>query len=135
MSPHPGQRPLTRRAVPTHPGGPTRAAGWIEVGHAADVPLLEGRSVRVGDARIAIFHLPNGWAAIDHSCPHAGGPLADGIVADRCVICPLHNRRYSLVTGERQDAEGAGVRIYDVRERDGVLELRTAEHDLLDQAA
>ena len=25
-----------------------------------------------------------------------GGPLADGIVADRCVTCPLHGRRFDL---------------------------------------
>ena len=126
---HPRQRTLAP------PVQATRDSDWIRVGRATDVPLLEGRSVRIGDARIAIFRLPSGWAAIDHSCPHAGGPLADGIVADRCVICPLHNRRYSLLSGERQDAGGARVRTYHVRERDGVLELRAPEHGLLDQAA
>jgi len=106
----------------------TDGAGWIAIGRASEVPLLEGRSVRLGDRRIAIFRLRDGWAAVDHACPHRGGPLADGIVADRCVICPLHNRRFSLTTGERQDSAGAGVRTYEVRERDGQLELN--EHDL-----
>ena len=102
-------------------------AEWFPIGRAADVPMLEGRSVRVGGRRIAVFRLPDGWAAIEHSCPHKGGPLADGIVADRCVTCPLHNQRFSLQTGERQDAEGEGVQTYAVREREGQLELRRAE--------
>lgn len=99
-------------------------AGWLQVGAAADVPMLEGRSVEVDGRRIAVFRTPEGWAAIDHACPHAGGPLGDGIVSDRCVTCPLHGRRFSLDTGEREDAPGAGVRAYEVRERDGYLELR-----------
>jgi len=99
---------------------------WLRIGRASDVPLLEGRSVDVGGWRIAVFRLPDGWVAADHACPHQGGPLGDGIVADRCVTCPLHNQRFSLETGERQDAEGPGVRMYEVRERAGQLELRRA---------
>ena len=101
----------------------TRGSGWVPIGWASEVPLLEGRSVRFADRRIAIFRMADGWAAIDHVCPHRGGPLADGIVADQCVICPLHSHRFSLTTGERQDSPGAGVRTYQVRERDGRLEL------------
>ena len=101
---------------------------WVAVGRADDVPLLEGRSVQFGAQRVAIFRLPDGWAAIEHRCPHEGGPLADGIVADACVTCPLHGWRFDLRTGARQGGDGA-VRAYAVRERDGLLELR-AEDDV-----
>jgi nitrite reductase (NADH) small subunit len=101
---------------------------WLRIGRAADVPLLEGRSVEVGERRIAVFRLADRWVAIDHACPHQGGPLSDGIVAEDCVICPLHNQRFSLSTGERQDGGGeGGVRTYGVRERHGALELRRAD--------
>jgi nitrite reductase (NADH) small subunit len=100
---------------------------WVRVGRAADVPLLEGRSVEVDGRRIAVFRLPDGWAAIDNACPHERGPLGDGIVAEWCVTCPLHNQRFLLQTGERQDAPGEGVQAYEVRERDGLLELRRAD--------
>jgi nitrite reductase (NADH) small subunit len=100
--------------------------GWVPVGRAGDVPLLEGRSVQFGAQRVAIFRLPDGWAAIQHACPHMGGPLADGIVADRCVTCPLHGWRFDLRTGARVGGDGA-VATYDVRERDGLLELRVAD--------
>jgi len=103
-----------------------RRTEWLPIGRAADIPMLEGRSVEVDRRRIAVFRLPDGWAAIDNACPHRGGPLGDGIVADHCVTCPLHNRRFSLHTGARQDAEGEGVRTYEVRERAGALELRGA---------
>jgi nitrite reductase (NADH) small subunit len=98
-------------------------SAWVPVGRAADVPLLEGRSVMVGPQRIAVFRLPSGWAAVDHACPHKGGPLADGIVADSCVTCPLHQRRFDLHTG-RQVGGDDRIATYEIRETaDGALEL------------
>jgi NAD(P)H-dependent nitrite reductase small subunit len=64
-----------------------------------DVPLGEGRAVTLCGRCIALFRTPNGWYALDAACPHRGGPLADGIVSDRAVICPLHERRFDLATG------------------------------------
>lgn len=102
---------------------------WLPIGRAADVPLWEGRRVTVAGRRIAVFRLADGWAALDHACPHRGGPLSDGIVSGQCVTCPLHNQRFSLRTGERQDAAGPGVGTYAVRERNGQLEICRAELD------
>ncbi len=64
-----------------------------------DVPLGEGRAITLDGHRIAIFRAAGGWHAIDAVCPHRGGPLADGIVCDSAVICPLHERRFDLRTG------------------------------------
>jgi nitrite reductase (NADH) small subunit len=64
-----------------------------------DIPLGEGRSITLDGRRIAIFRSAAGWYALDAACPHMGGPLADGIVCDRSVICPLHDRRFDLQTG------------------------------------
>lgn len=72
----------------------------IHVCSVDDVPLGEGRNVAVGGRRLALFRAQDGWYATDAACPHKQGPLADGIVADCSVICPLHERRFSLATGE-----------------------------------
>jgi len=64
-----------------------------------DIPLGEGRAITLDGRRIAIFRTAAGWFAIDAVCPHRGGPLADGIVCDSAVICPLHDRRFDLQTG------------------------------------
>ena len=118
-------------AAPLQESAGARSAAWVTVGRAADVPLLEGRSVLFAGRRIAIFRLPDGWAAIDHSCPHRRGPIGDGIVADGCVTCPLHNHRFSLATGERIDVAGSGeaVRTYAVREHAGALQLRAVQRE------
>jgi len=92
------------------------------LGLADDVPLLEGRSVLVGGQRIAVFRTADGFRAIDQACPHAGGPLSDGIVAGGCVTCLLHRLRFDLQTGRGSDG-CSNVRTYDVLERDGALWL------------
>lgn len=105
------------------------ATTWTRVGSVDDIPPLEGRSVTVEDRRIAVFRLPDGWAAVDAACPHLGGPLADGLVADRCVTCPLHGRRFDLHTGVRQGAgadPGEAVAVHEIDVRDDGLWVRLA---------
>jgi nitrite reductase (NADH) small subunit len=94
----------------------------IRACHVADVPLGEGRGVTLGGRRIALFRVATGWYALDYACPHAAGPLADGITADCSVICPLHERRYALDTGEPIGHDGPGVTAHRVEVRgDDVL--------------
>lgn len=103
--------------------------------HVGDVPAGEGRAVTIDGRRIAIFRTAAGWFAIDQACPHAGGPLADGIAADCSVICPLHERRFALDTGEPIGHDGPPVAAHRVEvSSDGrvlvqlapVVELRDA---------
>ncbi|MGI8903463.1 MAG: Rieske (2Fe-2S) protein [Solirubrobacteraceae bacterium] len=78
-----------------------------------DVPLGEGRAATLDGRSIAVFRTREGWYAIDATCPHMGGPLADGIVSDRSVICPLHERRFDLPSGEPL-SDGCGVAAHEV---------------------
>jgi nitrite reductase (NADH) small subunit len=78
-----------------------------------DVPLGEGRAITLDGRRVAIFRSAAGWYALDAACPHRGGPLADGIVCDNAVICPLHDRRYDLASGAALNA-GEGVTAHGV---------------------
>ncbi|HVY77738.1 MAG TPA: Rieske 2Fe-2S domain-containing protein [Solirubrobacterales bacterium] len=94
---------------------------------AADVPLGEGRVVRVNGRPLALFRLPAGWYAVQAECPHLGGPLADGIAGERSVICPLHERRFDLLSGEPLGHECEALKTYPVGEREGAVFLLTPE--------
>jgi nitrite reductase (NADH) small subunit len=104
------------------------------IGRVGDVPLLEGRSVTVAGRRVAVFHTPDGHVAIDAVCPHRRGPLADGLVADSCVTCPLHGWRFDLRSGAAL-GNHPGVAAHEVVERDGELWLRLAPAAELARAA
>jgi nitrite reductase [NAD(P)H] small subunit len=71
----------------------------------------EGRLLLAGDRQVALFLTPAGPRAIDARCPHAGGPLHDGIVSGTRVSCPLHLRQVDLDTGVVADC-GEVVRCY-----------------------
>jgi nitrite reductase (NADH) small subunit len=109
---------------------------WIRVTKAEDIPLREGRSVRIGEEEIAIFNLGDRFLAVNNECPHRGGPLADGIVAGDSVICPLHSYRICLETGA-VTKPNVCVRVdtYPVRIEDGIVLVQLGEPESRDKAA
>ena len=78
-----------------------------------EVPVGEGRSLACGGEQVAVFRLRDGSVrALGAVCPHRGGPLADGLLDDRVVVCPLHGYTYDLVTGDETTSGGQPVRAY-----------------------
>ena len=91
-------------------------------GPVAAIPVDEGRMLRVGGHLLAVFHLRGGAVrAIQPWCPHRRGPLADGLVGDGAVVCPLHGRTFDLASGEALRGE-TGVAAFDARvDEDGTI--------------
>jgi nitrite reductase (NADH) small subunit len=66
----------------------------------SDIPVGEGRAYTVDGAPVAVFRLRDGTVrAVSAVCPHAGGPIADGLTDLRQVVCPLHQHAFDLSTG------------------------------------
>ena len=73
----------------------------MNLGSLAKIPKGEGRVFQVGEASIAVFHTRSGGVlATEPNCPHKGGPLADGIIGEHKVICPLHAFIFDLSSGQ-----------------------------------
>ncbi len=71
------------------------------LGPLSQIPPGEGRNFLVAGVEVAVFHLRDGRVyATQAQCPHRGGPLADGLTDGATVVCPLHDRIFSLATGE-----------------------------------
>lgn len=72
---------------------------WTAITKTANIPLREGRGVKVGDLEIAIFNVNGRYLTIENACPHKGGPLCEGITSGTTVVCPLHGQRFDLESG------------------------------------
>jgi nitrite reductase/ring-hydroxylating ferredoxin subunit len=76
---------------------------------------------------VAIVLLRDGDSvdAIDATCTHAGGPLAQGTLHDHIVTCPWHGSQFCLRDGRVRDGPATvPARQYEVRIRDGQVEAR-----------
>ena len=106
---------------------------WVPITSAENIPLREGRAVKLGAEEIAIFNLGHKFLAVANRCPHKGGPLADGIVSGESVVCPLHAWKICLSTGnvERPAEAAACNQSYPVEVVDGVVmvQLATAQRE------
>jgi nitrite reductase (NADH) small subunit len=96
----------------------------FRAGNLASIPPDEGRMLRVGGRLVAVFHLREGGVrAMQPWCPHRRGPLADGLVGDGSLVCPLHGRVFDLQSGEAARGE-VGVTTYPAwLDADGTIVL------------
>ncbi len=102
---------------------------WIRITHCENIPLREGRAIKVGNREIAVFNLGDRFLALDNRCPHQGGPLADGIIAGTTVVCPLHAWKIDLVSGavSKPSDTASCLHAYPTRVEEGVIFLDIAD--------
>ena len=110
----------------THAETPADPVVEHVLGSVADIPVGEGRGYAVDGEQIAVFRLRDGTLhAISGMCPHAGGPLADGLIDATIVMCPLHNHTFALDTGASLTGQPP-VRVYPAQvDDDGQVIIRT----------
>lgn len=100
---------------------------WIDIGALDDIPVRGGRLVKTEVGCVALFRTgaDEVFAASD-ACPHAGGPLSEGIVHGRRVTCPLHNLVIDLETGVPEGGAYGSIPTYEVRIENGRLLLEAS---------
>ncbi len=96
-------------------------SGAVEEGGARAFDV-EGRSV-------AVFREGGRLFAMDNSCVHAGGPLAEGHLDNGTVTCPWHGWRFRLESGQCTVLEDQCQETFSVREEDGHLILEPGSTD------
>lgn len=75
-------------------------AQWTRVASIAEIPLGSGKEFVVGSQLLAVYHTNDGWFCLDGVCPHAGGPLAKGLITGNIVTCPWHGWQFDLTSGQ-----------------------------------
>lgn len=64
-----------------------------------EIPVGQFKAVTVGGKRLLVCHTAEGFFAIDDTCTHDDGPLADGWLDGTAIECPRHGARFDVKTG------------------------------------
>jgi nitrite reductase/ring-hydroxylating ferredoxin subunit len=115
----------------------------VVVARSEDVPERERVVVEVDGTEIGIFRVRAGLYAYANYCPHAGGPVCQGLLINRVVerlddrrrslgddfsedvhvVCPWHGYEFDLVTGRHPGRPATRLRSYRVWELDGEIRV------------
>lgn len=70
-----------------------------EVAALTDLPAGGMRPVTVDGAKILLIRDGDTVHAIGATCPHAGGPLEEGVRNGHRIVCPWHKATFCIRTG------------------------------------
>ncbi len=94
----------------------------LRVAAVADLPTGSGKTFRINDHAIAVFHIDGTFYALDDTCSHAQASLGEGDMdSDELTVeCPRHGSQFSLETGHPRNLPAyAPVHTYAVTVQDG----------------
>jgi nitrite reductase (NADH) large subunit len=94
--------------------------GFTQVALVEDVPPGASQEFIVNDQSVAVFHTrADEWIATDARCPHEQGPLADCILGNGRLTCPIHSYSFDVKTGTCDNPEIDLLKIYTIEIRAG----------------
>lgn len=96
--PAPEAEPISPPTTPA-PSTPESLDGWVRVLDVEEVSPGSVVEVLVGERPVAVANVDGTFLAVDGTCPHAGGPLGDGVLDGGVLTCPWHGWGWDLRTG------------------------------------
>lgn len=97
---------------------------WHDVAPADSFVPDTPQVLEIGEDRIAVFLLDDGYYAISDVCTHEYALLSEGFCEDGKVECPLHQACFDIRSGKALDEPAeVDVMTYPARVRDGVVQI------------
>ena len=99
------------------------------------VPVLEEKELQEGKMKLVrIEGLPillikqqGQIYVIDDRCPHMGCAFSGGTIEETTIICPCHDWRFNLKTGEYEEEHLIKITSYEWRIESGKIWVKIAE--------
>jgi NADPH-dependent 2,4-dienoyl-CoA reductase/sulfur reductase-like enzyme/nitrite reductase/ring-hydroxylating ferredoxin subunit len=99
------------------------ASNEVHLANTSDLRDGEMKEVSAGETRILLARVGDRFHAVSATCPHYGGPLAEGALCGTRVVCPWHHAVFNVVNGNLEEPPALDALVsYDVRvDGDAVL--------------
>ncbi len=74
-------------------------ARWLKVGRAAQLRPGQMGTFDADGYPLLLANVDGEYCALEDTCTHDGGPLAEGELEGREIVCPRHGARFDACTG------------------------------------
>jgi 3-phenylpropionate/trans-cinnamate dioxygenase ferredoxin subunit len=99
------------------------------------VPVLEEKDLQEGKMKlvsadglpVSLIKQSGKIFAIDNRCPHMGCRFSDGTLESGVIVCPCHEWRFNLKTGEYQDEPSIKLKMYEWKIESGKIWVKLDE--------
>ena len=72
---------------------------FIEIANTSELAVGRVKACSVEGKTIALYRTADGFFATDNTCPHRGGPLAEGDLIGNEITCPWHLWGFDVRSG------------------------------------
>ncbi len=93
---------------------------WVRVCGVGEAPAEGGvMEVEAEGTAVCLARVEGELSALDNVCPHRQGPLGQGWVEGKAVVCPWHSWAFDTRTGVAEYPENERVAVFRVKEKAG----------------
>lgn len=75
----------------------------VHLANTSDLHDGEMKEISVDEVKILLARVGDNFHAVSATCPHYGGPLAEGTLCGTRVVCPWHHAAFNVVNGNMED--------------------------------
>src|SRR5258708_6002469 len=92
---------------------------FVRLAALSQLPEGSALQVETADGAVAICNVEGELYALDGICPHSGGPLGEGALHGRILVCPFHGWAFDCVTGLLDGGDNLRQATYPVKAENG----------------
>jgi cell fate regulator YaaT (PSP1 superfamily)/nitrite reductase/ring-hydroxylating ferredoxin subunit len=86
---------------------------WIYLARKSEIEQGKAIVADLGGPKVAVFNVDGVYHVLSNECGHQGGPLGEGKLEGFSVVCPWHQWKFDVTTGNCLSVGGSSVRRYE----------------------
>ena len=94
---------------------------FVRVGSVEQAPPGSVSEAIVGVTTLAVCNVEGELHVVEGVCPHRGGPLGQGALHQKMLVCPWHAWEFDCTTGQNDYDPHCVIRKYPVRTENGEI--------------
>ena len=89
---------------------------WVRLCAVSEGPEVGGvMELQASGVAVCLVNVEGKLCAMDNWCPHRRGPLGEGWLDGKAVVCPWHSWAFDTASGEAVPPDRGRVDIYGIK--------------------